>query len=84
MVIRKAACQLEISERERITGIVFFGDPSKLGKKLPSDLKDRVLNLRLPFDFVNFPIPVLTITHFCYPLVSFGDAIQFIRGKISG
>lgn len=84
MIVRKAVQLLTESARSRITAIVLFGDASVIGSKFPRDLDEKVLNLRLPFDWVHLrlPLPVLTLTHFWYPLLSYDNAVDFIVERV--
>ncbi|KFG81977.1 hypothetical protein MANI_005961 [Metarhizium anisopliae] len=81
-IIRKAVKQLGPEIRARITGIILFGDPSRIGSKMPTDVGDKTLNLRLPLDWVHWPIPIITVTHFWYPFLSYGEAVNFVRNQI--
>lgn len=83
MIIRRALSKLRDPEYTRIDGVVFFGDPSSWGPRLPKILNDRLLNIRLPYDFVHLPVPVPTRIHHWYG-VTFPTAIKFIQRKIEG
>lgn len=77
MIIRRALSELNGPELARISGLVFLGDSTSRGSKLPKNLEDRLLDIRLPFGFLNLP----GIANRCRD-TAFPDTIEFIGGKM--
>ena len=81
MIIRRALSELKDPERARISGLVFFGDLTSRGLKIPKNLEDRLLNIGLPFDVIQLSMPLPRVTYRCRE-IAFPATIEFIEGKM--